>query len=132
MARDDTFATLLRHYRDRAGLSCGECARAIAVDPSYISRIERGEREPPRRPIVERLAAALRLSESDQDRFLVSAGYAPVTVARLGHWDAALQAVTDVLTDETLSPDDRDDFRRLICLAAARWHPRPPPNGAPS
>ena len=41
------FATLLRSFRERRSLSCNELARAVGVDPSYISRLERGEREPP-------------------------------------------------------------------------------------
>ena len=119
MAED--FASLLRHYRDRADLSCNELARAVAVDPSYISRLERGEREPPRRPVVERLAGALQLELEDQDRLLVSAGYAPATVAVLGRWDSALQAVADVLTDRRLSTSDLDSFRQVIQLLAERW-----------
>ena len=34
----EDFATLLRYYRDRANLSCNELARAVGVDPSYVSR----------------------------------------------------------------------------------------------
>lgn len=115
------FATLLRQYRDRAGESCNTLARAVYVDPSYISRLERGEREPPRRPIVERIAAALRLGVEAQDALLVSAGYAPATVAVLGHWDSALQEVADVLTDGRLTDAEMDAFRTVIHLVAARW-----------
>src|SRR5262245_48433479 len=104
----EDFAILLRRLRDRAGLSCNELARAVAVDPSYISRLERGEREPPRRPVVERLASALQLDLDDQDCLLVSAGYAPATVAVLGTWDATLQAVASVLTDRRISASDLD------------------------
>ena len=117
----EDFASLLRHYRERADLSCNELARAVAVDPSYISRLERGEREPPRRPVVERLAGALQLELEDQDRLLVSAGYAPATVAVLGRWDSALQAVADVLTDGRMSNADLDSFRQVIQLLANRW-----------
>src|SRR5436190_1717409 len=87
------FATLLRRFRERAGLSCNELARAVGVDPSYISRLERSEREPPRRRVVAGLASALQLDLDDQDRLLVSAGYAPATVALLGHWDSTPQVV---------------------------------------
>src|SRR5581483_7435493 len=96
------FATLLRRFRERADFSCNELARAVGVDPSYISRLERGEREPPRRPVVERLATALRLDVDDQDRLLVSAGYTPATVALLGYWDSTLRAVAEVLTDQRI------------------------------
>ena len=117
----EDFATLLRFYRDRAGMSCNELARAVAVDPSYISRLERGEREPPRRPIVERLASSLRLAVEDQDRLLVTAGYAPASVAVLGRWDSTLQEVADVLTDGRISDDELESFRQVIHLVAQRW-----------
>jgi transcriptional regulator with XRE-family HTH domain len=117
----EDFATLLRFYRDRAGMSCNELARAVAVDPSYISRLERGEREPPRRPIVERLANSLRLAVEDQDRLLVTAGYAPASVAVLGRWDSTLQEVADVLTDGRISDDELESFRQVIHLVAQRW-----------
>jgi transcriptional regulator with XRE-family HTH domain len=119
MAED--FGSLLRRYRDRAGMSCNELARAVAVDPSYISRLERGEREPPRRPVVERLASSLQLGLEDQDRLLVTAGYAPATVAVLGSWDATLQVVADVLTDRRIPPEDLDSFREVVRLVAERW-----------
>jgi transcriptional regulator with XRE-family HTH domain len=117
----EDFAALLRRYRERADLSCNELARAVGVDPSYISRLERNEREPPRRRVVDGLAAALRLDLVDQDRLLVSAGYAPATVAALGHWDSTLQAVADVLTDHDISREELEDFRRVIQLVAERW-----------
>src|SRR5215210_7356880 len=117
----EDFPTLLRYYRDRAGLSCNELARGVGVDPSYISRLERGEREPPRRPVVERLSATLKLALDDQDRLLVSAGYAPATIAVLGSWDSTLQAVADVLTDERLTGAELDNFRQVIQLLAERW-----------
>jgi transcriptional regulator with XRE-family HTH domain len=115
------FATLLHAFRERLGLSCNELARAVGVDPSYISRLERGEREPPRRRVVEGLALALQLALDEQDRLLVSAGYAPATVALLGEWDATLQAVADVLVDRAIPPQEIDSFRKVVQLLAERW-----------
>ena len=121
MAESEEFATLLRRFRDRAGLSCNELARAVGVDPSYISRLERSEREPPRRRVVEGLAVALQLGLEDQDRLLVSAGYAPATVALLGHWDSTLQVVADVLVDRRIPAEELENFRHVIRLVARRW-----------
>ena len=128
----DDFATLLRRYRERAELSCNELARAVSVDPSYISRLERGEREPPRRRVVEALASALRLALDEQDCLLVSAGYAPATVAVLGRWDSTLQAVAEVLTDRRLSRQELDSFRQVIHLLAERWRQPGPAQGSSS
>jgi transcriptional regulator with XRE-family HTH domain len=117
----DEFAALLRRFRERAGLSCNELARAVGVDPSYISRLERSEREPPRRRVVEGLAVALQLDLDDQDRLLVSAGYAPATVALLGRWDSTLQAVADVLVDRRIPEEELANFRQVVQLLAHRW-----------
>jgi len=91
------------------------------VDPSYLTRIEHGDREPPRQHIVEALARALRLSLPDRNRLLVAAGYAPLSVVQLGAWDDALQAVADVLNDIRLSPEERNEFRSVVRLISARW-----------
>jgi hypothetical protein len=71
--------------------------------------------------VVEGLASALQLTLEDQDRLLVSAGYAPATVALLGRWDTTLQAVADVLVDRRLSPEEMHNFRQVIELLAERW-----------
>jgi transcriptional regulator with XRE-family HTH domain len=117
----EDFASLLRRFRERAGLSCNELARLVAVDPSYISRLERGEREPPRRLVVERLAAVLELPPIERDQLLVSAGYSPASIEALGGWDATVQAVVDVLADPRLPAAERQAFRQVIDLLAERW-----------
>ncbi len=71
------FATLLERYRERLDLSRNELARAIGCDPSHISRLERDERQPPRRDMVLALTEALRLTPEEGDRFLLAAGFAP-------------------------------------------------------
>ena len=91
------------------------------MDPSYLTRIEHGDREPPRQHIVEALARALRLSLQDRNRLLVAAGYAPLSVVQLGSWDDALQAVADVLNDIRLSQEERNEFRSVVRLISARW-----------
>jgi transcriptional regulator with XRE-family HTH domain len=118
--RDD-FSTLLRSYRERAGRSRNNLAHEIGIDPSYLTRCEHGDRDPPRQHIIEALARALRMSVPERNRLLVSAGFAPLSVMQLGAWDDALQAVTDVLNDVHLSPEERDEFRSVVRLIAARW-----------
>src|SRR3954465_7524511 len=122
----DEFPALLRSFRERGGRSRNALAHEVGVDPSYLTRIEHGDREPPRQHIVEALARALRLSLPDRNRLLVAAGYAPLSVVQLGAWDDALQAVADVLNDIRLSPEERNEFRSVVRLISARWR------GAPS
>jgi transcriptional regulator with XRE-family HTH domain len=117
----EEFPTLLRSFRERAGRSRNNLAHEVGVDPSYLTRIEHGDREPPRLHIVEALARSLRLSIADRNRLLVAAGYAPLSVVQLGAWDDALQAVADVLTDIHLSPEERDQFRSVVQMISARW-----------
>ena len=118
--RDD-FPTLLRSFRERAGRSRNALAHEVGVDPSYLTRIEHGDREPPRQHIIEALARALRLTVPERNRLLVAAGYAPLSIVQLGAWDDTLQAVTDVLNDIRLSPEERDEFRSVVRLISARW-----------
>ena|SRR5579871_6642773 len=117
------FPALLRIYRQRLGCSRNSLAHEAGVDPSYLTRLEHGDRAPPRQYIVEAIARALRLSAPERSRLLVAAGYAPPSVMQLGTWDDALQAVADVLGDPHLSAISRADFRAVVCLLAARWRP---------
>jgi transcriptional regulator with XRE-family HTH domain len=91
----DSFPALLTRYRQQAGLSVADVARATGCDPSHVSRLERGERAPGRR-IVQRLCLALRLSQTESESLLLAAGYAPPGFAarlawaerQLARWEA--------------------------------------------
>lgn len=77
------FGPLLHRLRTQQGLSMNGLARAVGCDPSFISRLERGEREPPRRVIVGTIAKALDLPAADADRLLLAAGLAPEWLVQL-------------------------------------------------
>src|SRR5713226_175104 len=117
----EDFPQLLRGYRERTSRSRNNLAYEVGVDPSYLTRIEHGDREPPRQHIVEALARALRLTVPERNRLLVAAGYAPVSIVELGVWDDAFQAVADVLNDRQLSQEERDQYRAVVQLISARW-----------
>jgi transcriptional regulator with XRE-family HTH domain len=85
------FAELLQRYRLAAGLTQHALARAAGIDPTYVSRLERADRAPPRREVVDGLAAALGLEPRDRERLALAAGYAPVWLAALAA-DARLVA----------------------------------------
>ena len=129
MAED--FPQLLRGYRERTGRSRNNLAYEVGVDPSYLTRIEHGDREPPRQHIVEALARALRLSVPERNRLLVAAGYAPVSIVQLGAWDDAFQAVADVLNDHDLSDEERNEFRTIVRSISARWRGDAKTSGTP-
>lgn len=122
----ETFATLLRRFRQRANLSGNALARQIDADASYLNRVEREEREPPRRPMVVDIATALQLAPNERDELLAAAGHLPESLITLGAADPTLRLVADVLSDQTIPAAQRDDFRQLIALAARRWRPDTP------
>ena len=117
----EDFPTLLRSFRERVTRSRNNLAYEVGVDPSYLTRIEHGDREPPRQHIVEALARALRLTVPERNRLLVAAGYAPVSIVELGAWDDAFQAVADVLNDRQLSQEERDQYRVVVQQISTRW-----------
>lgn len=74
----ETFGQLLERLRDRLNLSRNRLAHEAGCDPSYLTRIEHEERDPPRRHLVDALARALFLNEFEYRQFVTAAGYAPV------------------------------------------------------
>jgi transcriptional regulator with XRE-family HTH domain len=117
----ESFAALLHQFRERRGISRNALATEIHYDPSYLSRIESGEREAPAAHIIDQLARALRLTAAERGRFFVAAGYVPDNVMQLGVWDDALEDVTNVLTDPRLSEAQRQEFRRVVRSIAFAW-----------
>lgn len=73
----EQFGSLLRQYRNRAGQTQEELARSLELDASTISRLESGERSPPRDPqVYRRLQEVLGLSDEELEILMLRA--APV------------------------------------------------------
>ena len=117
--RED-FPLLLRELRESRHCSRNALAKVVGCDPSYLTRIESGDREPPRVHILDALARELRLTTNERNRFFLAAGYAPWSVAACG-WDPALQAVTDVLNNWDMSATDLEHFRAVLISICAHW-----------
>lgn len=120
-ATPDTFASVLRRYRTRAGLSQNALGKIVGINASYINRLESEERGAPTREVVNALSRELRLSNEERDRLLFSAGLVPTTLQKLGGNDSTVNAVTRLLTDDRLSPEARADFRAVVETIAIRW-----------
>ena len=80
----NTFGRILKNYRERAGLSQHELAAQAGLSTSTISRVETGDRSPPRRRSqVLAMAKAMGLSQSETDILLSASGFAPSTAPEL-------------------------------------------------
>lgn len=73
MASDQGFATLLRNYRRRAGLTQEELAVRAAIGVRTVRDLERGRASRPQRTTAELLMSALGLTGPDRDGFLAAA-----------------------------------------------------------
>ena len=79
MTRKDTAASLLRELRQAQGTSLRSAAGALDVAPSYLSRLERGERGYSRE-FGERLASYYGVPS---ERLLLEEGRVPEDIARI-------------------------------------------------
>ena len=111
------FAQLLRKLRLEAGLSQNALAKKTKVDPSYINRIERGERQPPSVDVIRDIARVLDLDEFVTNQLLLSAGYAPVTtISPQTVTHPGLTRLNEFLSDTNIPPEDRDLLERDLDL----------------
>jgi transcriptional regulator with XRE-family HTH domain len=117
----EDFASNLRRFRLRAGVSQNALAKIVGINASYINRLENGEREAPTRDVAHALARALTLSAEEVDRLLFSAGHVPPSLQKLGPADSTVAAVTRLLTNDRLSVEARADFRAIVETIAIRW-----------
>src|SRR5262245_34249177 len=69
------FPALLRHWRNRRGMSQLDLALAADVSPRHVSFLETG-RAQPSREMVLRLAATLHVPLRDQNAMLRAGGFA--------------------------------------------------------
>lgn len=80
-----SFGELLKEFRIRSELSQRVLARKAGIDTSYVSRLERGEREVASRSLALKIAEILNLSFEETDLWLISAGYISPRMQQLAH-----------------------------------------------
>src|SRR5260370_11971148 len=76
MGRDSSFASRLRWWRQRRGMSQLALAHVAEISQRHVSFLESG-RTAPSREMVLRLAAALDLPFREQNALLLAAGFSP-------------------------------------------------------
>ena len=111
------FGVLLKGLREARRVSQSKLAERAEFDHSYVSRLESGARMPTREA-VERLAEALGLAHQEQDAMLASAGFLPRDVASLLSDEPVLGEVLDLLQDDAVPLEYRDNMRKVLHLLA--------------
>jgi transcriptional regulator with XRE-family HTH domain len=66
-----TFGATIRALREAKGISLRKFAEAVAISPTYTSKVERDEFPPPGEETIKRMAAIL---EQNADELLALAG----------------------------------------------------------
>ena len=124
------FGVLLKGLREARRVSQSKLAERADFDHSYVSRLESGARMPTREA-VERLAVALDLVHHEQDALLAAAGFLPRDVASLLSDEPVIGEVLDLLQDDAVPLEYRDNMRQVLRLLAeqARFALRLRPNG---
>lgn len=76
---DLDFTKTFKRFCERNGRSRHDAIAAEAhLDAAYVYRLQMGEKRHPSANVVIRLAIALKLTVSETDELLMSAGYAPL------------------------------------------------------
>ena len=124
------FGIRLKGLREARRVSQSKLAERADFDHSYVSRLESGARMPTREA-VERLSRALGLSQGEQDALLAAAGFLPRDVASLLSDEPAIGEVLDLLQNDAVPLEYRDNMRQVLRLLAeqARFALRMRPNG---
>ena len=133
--RRETFGSLLRGYRMRAGLAQNALARATGINVGTVNRLERDQRLPAARQQALALADALGLSMAETNLLLDAAGLPAEGFGPEITGNPAICRLIDVLHDETIPLADRDELLGMIdryaaLVARANGRPADPPAGS--
>jgi transcriptional regulator with XRE-family HTH domain len=111
------FGVLLKRFREGHGVSQSKLAERADFDHSYVSRLESGARMPTR-DAVDRLGQAMGLSEIELDALLAAAGFLPRDVTSLLSSEPVIGEVLDLLQDEAVPMEYRENMRQVLRLLA--------------
>lgn len=112
------FGTTLQHLRKQEGLSQAELSRRARLDPSYLSRLEAGDRTPSR-DAVRTIAHALRLTRNDRSDLYAAAGFLPDSLADVLRHEPALASALTVLEREDVPETAKEIVRQQIAGTVA-------------
>lgn len=112
------FGGTLKFLREACRINQTKLAELADFDHSYVSRLESGERLPTREA-VERLATALKLGKTEEDKLLAAAGFVPRDVASLLNGEPILNEILEILQDDNVPNTYRDNLRLVLGNLAA-------------
>lgn len=110
------FGGLLRQYRTQAGFSQSELAKLIGFDKSYISRLERGERDVPSRDIILNIINVIKLGDYEANSLLLISGYAPINENTSSDRDPILGLINDIFQDDRITEAELSPLREYARL----------------
>lgn len=113
MTTTETFAALLRSYRDKRRWSQERLAAEAKVDHSLVSRLESGQRRATRES-VDALALGLGLTAAQHDALLLAAGFAPRDPVATIQDEPEVAALYRALRDDRGSDLARAQLRLLL------------------
>ncbi len=111
------FGALLKSLREKRNVSQSKLAERAEFDHSYVSRLESGARMPTREA-VDRLGEAMELLQPQLDSLLAAAGFLPRDVSSLLSSEPVIGEVLDLLQDEAVPSEYRDNMRQVLSLLA--------------
>lgn len=111
------FGALLKSSREARSVSQSKLAERAEFDHSYVSRLESGARMPTR-DAVDRLGLALDLTQGELDSLLAAAGFLPRDVTSLLSSEPVIGEVLDLLQDEQVPTEYRENMRQVLRLLA--------------
>jgi transcriptional regulator with XRE-family HTH domain len=118
MRESETFGSLLRAYRLRAGLAQNALARAAGINAGTVNRLEHDQRLPASRRQVLDLAAALVLEMAETNRLLHAAGLPAEGFGPAITGNPAICRLADLLQDEAVPDAIRDELLAIVDHAA--------------
>ncbi|HXI18820.1 MAG TPA: helix-turn-helix domain-containing protein [Chloroflexota bacterium] len=114
------FGGYLHELRRERALTVRHLASGAGVHHTYVSKLERGDRQAPEEPVVEALAAALGATPAQLDQLRWRAGLTPRGVGVPGNDDPTLTLVAEALGSPVLTDGARDQLRQAIAQAVHR------------
>jgi transcriptional regulator with XRE-family HTH domain len=115
-----TFGGLLARHRRERSQSGRALAAAIGVSPSMLSMLESDDRRPSREQTLL-IADKLGLSAAERDELLVTAGHLAGAFDRISPSDPDLLLLADILADEGIPEEDKEELRFTLRLVCRRW-----------